>query len=89
MKSKHAQVHFNENGIPIADHFDDVYFSNDSGINETQHVFIKGNAELKMSNGFEEFMFLVAEHTKEDLEKISLLRFYSLLDYIKSKNKNG
>ncbi len=43
MKSKQAQVHFNENGIPIADHFDDVYFSNDSGINETQHVFIKGN----------------------------------------------
>ena len=43
MKSKHAQVHFNDNGIPIADHFDDVYFSNDSGINETQHVFIKGN----------------------------------------------
>ena len=43
MKSKHAQVHFNENGIPVADHFDDVYYSNDSGINETQHVFIQGN----------------------------------------------
>lgn len=26
MKSKHAQVHFNESGTPVADHFDDVYF---------------------------------------------------------------
>lgn len=58
-------------------------------IPQNWNVFIKGNAELKMSNGFEEFMFLVSEHTKEDLDKISLLRFYSLLDYIKSKNTNG
>ena len=43
MKSKHAQVHFNESGTPVADHFDDVYFSNDSGINEAQHVFVAGN----------------------------------------------
>ncbi len=43
MKSKHAQVHFNESGTPVADHFDDVYFSNDSGIDETQHVFVAGN----------------------------------------------
>jgi len=43
VKSKHAQVHFNESGTPVADHFDDVYFSNDSGIDETQHVFIEGN----------------------------------------------
>ncbi|OLF74441.1 methyltransferase [Alteromonas sp. W12] len=43
MKSKHAQVHFNESGTPVADHFDDVYFSNDSGIDESQHVFVAGN----------------------------------------------
>jgi len=43
VKSKHAQVHFNESGTPVADHFDDVYFSNDSGIDETQHVFVAGN----------------------------------------------
>jgi hypothetical protein len=53
------------------------------------NVHNKGNAELEMSNGFEEFMFCVAEHTKEDLNTITLLRFYSLLDYIKSKQKDG
>lgn len=43
MKTRHAKVHFNEQGTPIADDFDDVYFSNDSGIDETLHVFIAGN----------------------------------------------
>ncbi|MBU2979748.1 bifunctional tRNA (5-methylaminomethyl-2-thiouridine)(34)-methyltransferase MnmD/FAD-dependent 5-carboxymethylaminomethyl-2-thiouridine(34) oxidoreductase MnmC [Alteromonas sp. C1M14] len=43
MKTQSAQVHFNDNGIPVADHFDDVYFSVDSGIEETKHVFMAGN----------------------------------------------
>lgn len=38
-----ANVHFNDAGTPVADHFDDVYFSNDSGCDETQHVFVEGN----------------------------------------------
>ncbi|GGF53722.1 bifunctional tRNA (5-methylaminomethyl-2-thiouridine)(34)-methyltransferase MnmD/FAD-dependent 5-carboxymethylaminomethyl-2-thiouridine(34) oxidoreductase MnmC [Alteromonas lipolytica] len=38
-----ANVHFNEAGTPVADSFDDVYFSNDSGCDETLHVFINGN----------------------------------------------
>jgi hypothetical protein len=53
------------------------------------NVYIQGNAELQFENGFETFMFLVAEHTKEDLEKMSVYRFYCLLEHIKSKNKNG
>ena len=61
MKSKHAQVHFNENGIPIADHFDDVYFSNDSGINETQHVFIKGNDLHQRWTLWDKPHFIIAE----------------------------
>lgn len=52
------------------------------------NVHIPGNAELEMETGFEDFMFTVAEHTKEDLDKITVFRFYSLLDYIKSKNKS-
>jgi hypothetical protein len=48
---------------------------------------MSGNAELEMEVGFEDFMFMVAEHTNEDLDKITVFRFYSLLDYIKSKNK--
>lgn len=43
VKTDHAKVHFNEQGTPVADDFDDVYFSNDSGIDETMHVFMAAN----------------------------------------------
>jgi len=49
------------------------------------NVYLPDNAELEMEVGFEAFMFSVAEHTKEDLDKITVFRFYSLLDYIKNK----
>ncbi|MDT0581902.1 MULTISPECIES: bifunctional tRNA (5-methylaminomethyl-2-thiouridine)(34)-methyltransferase MnmD/FAD-dependent 5-carboxymethylaminomethyl-2-thiouridine(34) oxidoreductase MnmC [Alteromonadaceae] len=38
-----ASIKFNEQGTPIATEFDDVYFSNDNGLAETQYVFIDGN----------------------------------------------
>ena len=47
------------------------------------NVYMEGNAELQWEVGIESFMFLVAEHTKEDLDKITVFRFYSLLDYKK------
>jgi hypothetical protein len=53
------------------------------------NVFMTGNAELEMETGFEQFLFEVAEHTKEDLDKITVFRFYSLLDYIKNKNSSN
>ncbi|SEA93065.1 bifunctional tRNA (5-methylaminomethyl-2-thiouridine)(34)-methyltransferase MnmD/FAD-dependent 5-carboxymethylaminomethyl-2-thiouridine(34) oxidoreductase MnmC [Alkalimonas amylolytica] len=40
---QHAKIHFNEQGTPVADHFDDVYFSNDGGLAETDYVFLKHN----------------------------------------------
>lgn len=43
MSTQHATVHFNDQGTPVADAFDDVYFSNDSGIDETRYVFMAGN----------------------------------------------
>ncbi|WP_334020419.1 bifunctional tRNA (5-methylaminomethyl-2-thiouridine)(34)-methyltransferase MnmD/FAD-dependent 5-carboxymethylaminomethyl-2-thiouridine(34) oxidoreductase MnmC [Alteromonas sp. S015] len=61
MKSKHAQVHFNESGTPVADHFDDVYFSNDSGIDETQHVFVAGNDLAKRWQQWRNPTFVIAE----------------------------
>lgn len=61
MKSKHAQVHFNENGTPVADHFDDVYFSNDSGIDETQHVFVAGNDLAERWQQWRNPTFVIAE----------------------------
>ncbi|MEW9799098.1 bifunctional tRNA (5-methylaminomethyl-2-thiouridine)(34)-methyltransferase MnmD/FAD-dependent 5-carboxymethylaminomethyl-2-thiouridine(34) oxidoreductase MnmC [Alteromonas sp. CYL-A6] len=43
MKSQTASVHFNETGTPVADAFDDVYYSNDSGIEESRYVFMTAN----------------------------------------------
>ena len=50
------------------------------------NVHNPNNAELKHENGFEMFLFKIAEHTKEDLDKITVYRFYNLLDYITAKN---
>ncbi len=43
LKISNANINFNENGTPVASAFDDVYFSNESGIEETQFVFIDSN----------------------------------------------
>jgi hypothetical protein len=50
---------------------------------------MNGNAELEHEVGFESFMFVVGEHTKEDVNNMTVFRFYSLLDYIKNKTDNG
>ncbi len=38
-----AAIHYNEQGTPVSDHFGDVYFSNDSGLLETEYVFLQHN----------------------------------------------
>jgi hypothetical protein len=53
------------------------------------NIYITGNAELEYENGFESFVFAVAEHTSENIETMSTYRFYCLLDYIKNKNKKN
>lgn len=40
---QYAKVEFDENGVPFSPDFGDVYFSRESGLDETQHVFIQGN----------------------------------------------
>ncbi|MBZ9612781.1 bifunctional tRNA (5-methylaminomethyl-2-thiouridine)(34)-methyltransferase MnmD/FAD-dependent 5-carboxymethylaminomethyl-2-thiouridine(34) oxidoreductase MnmC [Rheinheimera maricola] len=40
----HAKIHFNDQGIPFASDFDDVYFSDGGGMAETDYVFLKQNA---------------------------------------------
>lgn len=40
---KSAQIHYNEQGTPVSDLFDDVYFSNESGLEETRYVFLQQN----------------------------------------------
>lgn len=39
-----AQLRFNEQGTPVADQFDDVYFSNGEGLAESRYVFLDGNS---------------------------------------------
>jgi tRNA 5-methylaminomethyl-2-thiouridine biosynthesis bifunctional protein len=38
-----AKIHFNDQGIPVASDFDDVYFSDDGGLAETDYVFLQQN----------------------------------------------
>ena len=42
MTSKHAQLDW-QDGQPYSAHYGDVYFSRDSGLNETRHVFLAQN----------------------------------------------
>lgn len=41
-KSRYGQLHWRD-GHPFSDQFDDAYFSIDSGIEESRHVFLGGN----------------------------------------------
>lgn len=38
-----ATLSWNEQGTPVSEQFDDIYFSNDDGLEETHYVFLKGN----------------------------------------------
>ncbi|QWK95235.1 bifunctional tRNA (5-methylaminomethyl-2-thiouridine)(34)-methyltransferase MnmD/FAD-dependent 5-carboxymethylaminomethyl-2-thiouridine(34) oxidoreductase MnmC [Plesiomonas shigelloides] len=38
-----ATLRFNEQGTPVSAEFDDVYFSNQNGLEETRYVFLSGN----------------------------------------------
>ncbi|MBD2806231.1 bifunctional tRNA (5-methylaminomethyl-2-thiouridine)(34)-methyltransferase MnmD/FAD-dependent 5-carboxymethylaminomethyl-2-thiouridine(34) oxidoreductase MnmC [Xenorhabdus sp. ZM] len=38
-----ATLSWNDQGTPISEQFDDVYFSNQDGLEETLYVFLKGN----------------------------------------------
>ncbi|WP_163390902.1 bifunctional tRNA (5-methylaminomethyl-2-thiouridine)(34)-methyltransferase MnmD/FAD-dependent 5-carboxymethylaminomethyl-2-thiouridine(34) oxidoreductase MnmC [Enterovibrio norvegicus] len=40
---EHAQIHWNDAGTPVSDNFDDVYFSNANGLEETRYVFLHQN----------------------------------------------
>lgn len=40
---EHAKLSWNEQGTPVSRAFDDVYFSNDNGLEETRYVFLGGN----------------------------------------------
>lgn len=61
--SKHsAKIHFNENGTPISEQFDDIYFSNLDGLKECHYVFLNHNGiPAKWGNWPDNKVFHIAE----------------------------
>ena len=58
---KNAHIHFNDLGTPVANDFDDVYFSNDDGLAESHYVFYQqNNIESRLQNHDREH-FVIAE----------------------------
>ncbi|WP_312836996.1 tRNA (5-methylaminomethyl-2-thiouridine)(34)-methyltransferase MnmD, partial [Pantoea sp.] len=58
---EHAKLSWNEQGTPVSRAFDDVYFSNDNGLEETRYVFLGGNAIPEKFARHERDLFITAE----------------------------
>ena len=56
-----ANLEFNAEGTPVSRDFDDVYFSNDNGLEETRYVFLNGNHILSRFPDHPRSQFVVAE----------------------------
>ncbi|MBO1255110.1 bifunctional tRNA (5-methylaminomethyl-2-thiouridine)(34)-methyltransferase MnmD/FAD-dependent 5-carboxymethylaminomethyl-2-thiouridine(34) oxidoreductase MnmC [Alteromonas sp. 5E99-2] len=61
MKINTAKIQFNEQNTPVAEEFDDVYFSNDDGAAETHYVFIQGNDLINRFKHCDKPLFIIAE----------------------------
>lgn len=57
----HAQLDWNESGTPVSDQFDDVYFSNVNGLEETRYVFLKQNRLPERWSELDQRRFVIAE----------------------------
>ncbi|HIH6555874.1 TPA: bifunctional tRNA (5-methylaminomethyl-2-thiouridine)(34)-methyltransferase MnmD/FAD-dependent 5-carboxymethylaminomethyl-2-thiouridine(34) oxidoreductase MnmC, partial [Klebsiella michiganensis] len=56
-----ANLEFNAEGTPVSRDFDDVYFSNDNGLEETRYVFLDGNQLKERFPEHARPFFVVAE----------------------------
>lgn len=56
-----ANLEFNAEGTPVSRDFDDVYFSNDNGLEETRYVFLGGNQLAERFPAHDRPLFVVAE----------------------------
>lgn len=57
----HAHLDWNESGTPVSDQFDDVYFSNVNGLDETRYVFLTQNQLPTRWEHYQHPRFVVAE----------------------------
>ncbi|MFU9136775.1 bifunctional tRNA (5-methylaminomethyl-2-thiouridine)(34)-methyltransferase MnmD/FAD-dependent 5-carboxymethylaminomethyl-2-thiouridine(34) oxidoreductase MnmC [Erwinia tasmaniensis] len=58
---EHAELSWNEEGTPVSRAFGDVYFSNESGLEETRHVFLGGNRIPDRFEHHPRALFITAE----------------------------
>ncbi len=56
-----AQLDWNEAGTPVSDQFDDVYFSNVNGLEETRYVFLKQNHLPERWQSYDQRRFTIGE----------------------------
>ncbi|MEZ9601169.1 MnmC family methyltransferase, partial [Vibrio sp. 10N.286.46.A8] len=56
-----AELEWNESGTPVSDQFDDVYFSNVNGLEETRYVFLKQNHLPERWVEHQQRRFVIAE----------------------------
>ncbi|ROV61591.1 bifunctional tRNA (5-methylaminomethyl-2-thiouridine)(34)-methyltransferase MnmD/FAD-dependent 5-carboxymethylaminomethyl-2-thiouridine(34) oxidoreductase MnmC [Vibrio ponticus] len=56
-----AQLGWNEAGTPVSDQFDDVYFSNVNGLEETRYVFLSQNHLPQRWQEYDHRRFVIAE----------------------------
>lgn len=61
MKVMPADIYFNLDNTPTSRAFDDVYFSNNNGVEETDHVFINGNDLVNRWQTHKHAQFCIAE----------------------------
>ncbi len=87
-----AQLEWTEQGLPMATQFNDLYFSNESGIDETRYVFLQHNnlaerfstasqvtvGETGFGTGLN---FLCAWQLRDQIQKNCTLRFISVEKY--------
>lgn len=57
----HAQIQFNEFGLPVATAFDDIYFTNEDGLAESQYVFLQHNDLPRRWQTHPQSTFAIAE----------------------------
>lgn len=56
-----ANLDWNEAGTPVSEQFDDVYFSNVNGLEETRYVFLEQNHLLQRWQSYDQRRFVIAE----------------------------
>ncbi|QKJ87983.1 tRNA 5-methylaminomethyl-2-thiouridine biosynthesis bifunctional protein MnmC [Paramixta manurensis] len=58
---EHAKLAWNDRGTPVSREFDDVYFSNQNGLEETRYVFLDGNQLPARFSQHPRDLFIAAE----------------------------